>query len=119
MVAMKILGNHPGPSWFCDEALKSREGLGLARKVNVQTDEHVEEQFHSPIQKLVSTVVITTKSGEELEAYAELVMGKPENHLTIDEILEKFRSLASKILEKKQTEKILRIVDLLERLDDV
>lgn len=118
-VAMTILGEPPGPDWFRDESLKSQKVLDLARKVKVETDCYADELYHAPIPKLISTVTITTKDGKRLKSFVEFPKGDPQNPMSTDELVEKFRRLASHVLDHEQVDRLLRTVEHLERLYNI
>jgi len=115
-VAMTILREPPGPNWFREDFLRNQRVLGLASKVKVETDQHADELYHSPVPKLVSTVTVTTRDGKQLEAFVQFAKGEPENPLSRGELVEKFRRLASCVLGNEQADRLLRATEDLEEL---
>lgn len=115
-VAMIILREPPGPNWFREDLLRNQTVLGLASKVRVETDQQAEELYHSPVPKLVSTVTVTTRNGEQLEAFIQFARGEPENPLSRGELVEKFRRLGSFVLGNEEVDRLLRTTEDLEEL---
>ncbi|MFH1757928.1 MAG: MmgE/PrpD family protein, partial [Pseudomonadota bacterium] len=64
-------------------------------------------------------VTIKTKEGKEYHKQINLHKGCPQNPFTKEELLEKFRSLASVVLPKPRVPKIIEAVENLEKLDSI
>ena len=65
---------------------------------------------------------ITMKSGDKYSKAVKHHKGTPENPLTDEEIIEKFKdcvAIADKRLPEKNTDEILALVSRLEEVDDV
>jgi 2-methylcitrate dehydratase PrpD len=64
-------------------------------------------------------VFIRMKDGREYSQQVNVHKGSPQNPFTREELLDKFRSLASMALPKSRVEKIIVVIDELEKLDSV
>lgn len=64
-------------------------------------------------------VTITTRDGKKFYQKVDAPKGSPQNPFTKEELLEKFRPLASMVLTKPKVEAIIRVIGNLETLDSV
>jgi 2-methylcitrate dehydratase PrpD len=117
-VTMVLLGLHPGPAWYTDENLDSKEILDLSKKVRVELDPELDKAYFERDQ-LSARVEITTTGGETFETYVEIPRGDPRNPLTGREIEDKFRNQALYSLEEDGVEKVIRTIYDFENLDSV
>ena len=93
---------------YSDEAVRSpasREMVSRVRYIPVEV---------TSVADLGSTVVVTLRTGEKLEATVSTSHGRPEDPLTEAELLGKFHECAETLLPETQRE---LVVDLCQRLD--
>ena len=76
---------------FSDEKLKDPRIFEVIDKIKGEPSQEFEKMFPA---KQPSKVVITTKSGEKFEEYLEYPKGDPREPMTIDDLENKFNSLA-------------------------
>jgi len=112
-IAAAIYGGKPGPDWFAEKNLPRI--LELARKVKIEVDPEAESHPHL----LTKTKVAIIAGGRQFTAHTDTTRGDPENPMTKDELREKFRGLASEVIEQKKAEIVVNIVDKLEKMDDI
>jgi 2-methylcitrate dehydratase PrpD len=119
-VAMLIRGEELGPEWYTERNLRNPHVLNLASKVRVVGEPEADRLHIFPLRKWVSTVTIRTKDGKSFTKHVDCPKGEPENPMTEDEIINKFRVLASYVkLKQEEIDKIIAMVMNLEELDDV
>jgi 2-methylcitrate dehydratase PrpD len=66
-----------------------------------------------------SRLKVTTKEGRTFERLSLHRRGSPENPLSPQEIVDKFYAVVAPCMERGRAEKIVEIVDRLEKMDDV
>ena len=104
------------PKRFNDPAV-----LALAKKVKESVDPEFAALGYTGSGELCQSakVTIKTKGGKEYHKQVNLHKGSPQNPFTKEELLEKFRSLAIMTLPESKVEKIMQVVDELERMDSI
>lgn len=118
--AMAVLGYESGPDWFTPERFQDPMVLNLTHKVRTEVLPEADMVLKERgIRKAVPCEVeIRTKS----QAYVRRIQGAkgdPDQPLSDHEIKAKYRSLASKCLNKSQVDRIERTIDNLETLLNV
>lgn len=100
-----------------EKAGKRPEIRALMAKIMADVDSEIEE--HDP--RLVGTakVTITTKRGKKYIKRIEYVKGTPENPMSTDEIVSKFKSLCQHSAKPIPAENIDKVSDLILHLEDV
>jgi aconitate decarboxylase len=113
VVAMCILDGKLELATFTDEKVKQPQVQEAFSKVEVISDESIPEPGpYCP-------VTIELKSGARLSHTAKIAKGHPQNPMTENEILEKFRGNASLVISQKQADQVIAIVQNLASLDTV
>jgi 2-methylcitrate dehydratase PrpD len=110
--ALTILKDIEDCSIFSESILKDKSALSLSKKVEV-----LASIKNAGMEK--SRVSIETAQGDKLIADTEKPKGHPDNPLTTDEVIKKFKSLATKVVSNRQAEKILEKVRVLEKISDI
>jgi len=64
-------------------------------------------------------VTIEKNDGNKYNSYVAYPKGEPENDMTMDELIEKFRMLATRVLSENKVRKILETVNKLEEIKDI
>lgn len=94
----------------------------LASKVEVRLDPSLDDLYPEPPEgKGCRTAIaeILTKDGARISARVDYPKGDPANPVSWDEVKEKFRVQAQRVLDKPQAEEIIKMVENVERLDEV
>jgi len=101
---------------YSPERFKDQRIRQLARKVNITADKEMDRMQNAG--KWPARVQLVTKSGNQYESFTEYPKGSPQNPLTDSDLYRKFTRLAEKILDKKETEKIIEMVNGLENMKE-
>ena len=117
-VSMVLLGLPPGPSWYTDEQLKSKEILSLSKKIKVEVDAALDRAYFEE-NRISARVEILKENGERFEKFVGIPKGDPLNPLTDGEREEKFRHLAAYSLKNHEIEAVIERVYELEKTDDI
>jgi 2-methylcitrate dehydratase PrpD len=97
---------------------KNPEIKALMGKVRTVYNKDLDKEWSE--QTLYSaTVKIETEDGKEYSKYVKYPKGEPENDVTVDELKEKFRMLATRVLSERKTNKIIETVSRLREIKDV
>ncbi|HEY54330.1 MAG TPA: MmgE/PrpD family protein [Caldilineae bacterium] len=104
------------PSSFSDEKLQDPVIWDLLGKINVVADPEIDALFPRVKRARVS---ITTTAGEKYTAQVDHAKGSPENPLTDEELVAKFRANASGVLTPEQMDKAIEATWKFEEIDDL
>jgi 2-methylcitrate dehydratase PrpD len=105
--ALTILKDISDSAIFTDSILKDKEVLSLSKKVEIEASIK-----NAGMEK--SRVTIETADGEKYSTETDKPKGHPDNPLTYDDVVRKFKNLTQHALTVKQAEKILEKVSTLE-----
>jgi len=114
--AVAILFGKASLDEFTQEKLFLPEVKNLMEKVYCVKDPELDKVYpkHWP-----ATAEIKTKNSQVFSIRLEYPKGDPENPLTWDELIEKFRGLASAIYSKTRREKIIEQVKNLDNIENI
>ena len=104
------------PEHFTEENLKNPEILEIADKVELIYSPELDSFFP---RKIPSEIEIKTISGELYSTIITDPKGDISNPMSLEELLNKFRALASKRINSETTEKIIKTIMDLENLNNV
>ena len=104
------------PSSFSDEKLQDPVIWDLLGKINVIADPEIDALFPGVKRARVS---ITTTAGEKYTAQVDYAKGSPENPLTDEELIAKFRANASGVLSPEQMDKAIETTWKFEQINDL
>jgi 2-methylcitrate dehydratase PrpD len=116
VVATALVGGKVTVDDFTDEAIKRREILQIAEKVNGKLVPEMDRHGVGP-----GGVIIKMKDGTEYREEVEHCLGSVERPMTFQDITKKFRDCAAfarKALPAETVEKVIEMVGRLEKLDD-
>ncbi len=116
IVAAVLLDGRFGDEIFSEERLQDEKIHQLADKIMVKEDPELSRQFP---EKYPCRIEITTRSGNTLTASVEYPRGHHKNPMTDEEVSDKFRSLAGRVLPKKQIEQALTSLWKIEEASDL
>jgi 2-methylcitrate dehydratase PrpD len=117
-VATAVARGHVGLEHFTEEAIKSRDILGVAGKIKMILDHSLDTRDRTPSGK----VEIETTSGQVYASRVDHPLGSPHRPMTFADCAAKFRSCASLpdvALPESQVERTIELIDRLESLPDV
>ncbi|MEJ2056840.1 MAG: MmgE/PrpD family protein [Desulfofustis sp.] len=101
---------------YCMEEIHNPEIIQLMKRVRCVRDPELDRKFP---RKWPASVTITTKRGRVLKRHLDYPKGDPENPLSWDELIEKFKTLASEVLRLERCEEIVQLVRRLDDLRDI
>lgn len=116
VTAVSLVKKRASVPEFTDAAIKDPVVLETARKVRWELDPEAEKVYP---KKYPSTVIVTLKDGRKLTSYIEYPKGDAENPVTREELLSKFKLLASNNISEKRIEKIINKVANLENVENI
>ncbi|MDN5347556.1 MAG: hypothetical protein PWP65_1120 [Clostridia bacterium] len=103
VIALAIIKGRAGYFDFVPANLQDQEVLALAAKVDVSEDAEINSTFP---QKRTAVLEIEMQNGDKLAHSVDIPRGMPENPLSKEEVVEKFKSLAGIILSEVEVVKI-------------
>jgi 2-methylcitrate dehydratase PrpD len=115
-VALRVIKGSNGFNDYTMENIKDPAILSLVHKIDFIPNENLLAEVDEAAPAIVN---IRLKNGEVYRKQIDYAKGTIKNPMTIKELQEKFRGLASMVLPEGQVQKILRMVMSLEELDDI
>lgn len=115
-IAVGIAKGRASVPEFTFDAIKDELVLDLCSKVKWEVDPEIEAVYP---KRYPATVIVKTKSGKEYTAHVEYPKGDPENPVSFEEVVEKFRFLAGFTLNEDKIEKIIDMVKNLVKVENV
>jgi 2-methylcitrate dehydratase PrpD len=70
-------------------------------------------------ERFANKVEILLKSGERLETRVDFAKGSSERPMSFEEVAEKFKSLAGRVIAKRRIDAIVETIEKIEKLDDI
>ena len=113
VIAAAVADGNVLPSSFDDDKLKDPRIWDLLGKIKVVADPEIDAMFPGVKR---ARVTITTNAGETYSAQVDHAKGSPQNPMSDDEIVSKFRANAGDVLDQKQQDKV---IDLTWHFDEV
>ncbi len=113
VVAAAVADGNVLPSSFSDEKLKDPRIWDLLGKIKVVADPEIDALFPGVKR---ARVTITNNEGESFTAQVDHAKGSPQNPMSDEEIISKFRANAAVVLNKEQQDKV---IDLTWRFDEL
>jgi 2-methylcitrate dehydratase len=109
------------PDFLSEKYRRDQKLLQLGAKVKVELDPELDKvTLQRGDMKRPALVQIVTSNGEMYEDRLDYPKGQwPQNPMSDDEVREKFRGLASRLIKEKQIENIIKSVERLEKLQDI
>jgi len=101
---------------YTEENLSDPAVLNMARKVSVEVDPEMDALYPA---KRAGKVTVNMKNGKTYQEKVIDAKGTPDNPMTMEEMEEKFRSLASVALPAEKIQEVINIIRGLEELKDV
>ncbi len=103
-----------------DAAIRNTELLAIAKKVKIVVDADIEKVSSGQISPAI--VEISTKGGRKFQKRADFVIGHPQNPMSLNQVVEKFRKCslyAARPLDKGNIDKSIEMLVNLEKVRDV
>ena len=116
VIAAAVADGNVLPDSFSDEKLKDPRIWDLLGKIKVVADPEIDAMFPGIKRARVS---ITTNSGETHTAQVDHAKGSPQNPMSDDEVVSKFRANAGDILSKEQQDQVIDLTWRFDELEDI
>jgi 2-methylcitrate dehydratase PrpD len=114
--AVAILHGRATLKDYTQESIKSPQIKEMMEKVRCVEDPELEKDYP---EKWPATVSLKTKGGQQYHAKIEFPKGDPENPLSWDELIEKFKSLISPVFSNEKGSEIIAYVRGLDSLKEL
>lgn len=116
VIAAAVADGNVLPDSFSDEKLKDPRIWDLLDKIKVVADPEIDALFPAVKRARVS---ITTEAGEAHTAQVDHAKGSPENPLSDDEIVSKFRANADGVMGAAQQDEVIAATWDFDEIDDL
>jgi 2-methylcitrate dehydratase len=116
VIAAAVADGNVLPSSFSDEKLKDPRIWDLLGKIKVVADPEIDAMFPGVKR---ARVRITDKDGNSHTAQVDHAKGSPNNPMSDDEIISKFRANAAEILDKMTQDKVIDLTWRFDELDEI
>ena len=114
--ALAVLRNDASLDRYSLEEIESDDVRAFMEKVHCVRDPELDREFP---KKWPARVVVTTTDGREFEHRLDYPKGDPENPLSWDELISKFRSLAVQVVPESQCDEIVGLVRKVDQLGNI
>jgi 2-methylcitrate dehydratase PrpD len=115
-VALAMVDGSNLPKDYIPENLERKDLLDFCGKVRVVADTSMDDLYPDIIG---ARATIEVKGEGEVTEYVKFPKGEPENPMSREALLEKFRSLISTILPEERAQRIETAVEGLEEMEDI
>jgi len=113
LVATALRDGEVSTASFTSDRFSDPELLQLMARIRIAEDKSFSARYPA---ELVSRMIVTTRSGEQLTVETRYPKGHAENPLNDEELVGKFRRSAAGVLSAQQQ---VRVVDVVGRLDSL
>lgn len=113
LTAIAIIDREIGPDQFSPDKYQDPRVQELIDKVVLQGDPNLDKVRPAGISEII------TKQGNRFQCRVDYPRGHARNPMTDEEIMGKFKSMASKYMGDRQIKEIIDTVFQLEKLDDI
>jgi len=116
IVAVALMEGKALLEQFSEEKIADPKILELAKRVQIILDDEIEKVYPD---RFANKVEVILKNGDRFETRIDFPKGSAENPMSFDQVAEKFKSLASKVLPSKRIDAIVEKIKKFEELNDV
>lgn len=117
LIALELLGRS-SRFGLREGDLEDPRVFRMAKKVLLCEDAEATERFTKD-RVMPSRVVIRMDDGKTLSETVTVPKGDPDNNLSRNEVLSKFRQLAAPVVGEGETERLIEVIDHLEGVEDI
>jgi len=118
VIGAALVDGEVGPAQIAENRLTDEALLSQADKVKLVPDPEVDALASSKGMRSCR-MKIETKDGKEFETFVGYPRGSPQNPLSEEELIGKFRKLATMTMGTERTEDLIKCLDGLENLDNI
>ncbi len=115
-IALAISEGRITPELFSVSKIASPDLVALARKVRFEVDPQIEKKYP---QTFPGKVLVRLTDGRQFWHEVPGPKGSPENSMSMDEVKQKYHSLADGIIGPDRADRIALCVERIESLDDI
>ena len=116
IVAVALLEGKVLLEQFGEDKMADPKILELAKRVEIVLDDEIEKVYPD---RYANKVEMILRSGERFETRVDFAKGSFENPMSFGQVVEKFRSLAGKVINKDRMDPLIEKVESIEKLDDI
>lgn len=116
VIAAAVADGNVLPDSFSDEKLKDPRIWDLLGKIKVVADPEIDDMFPGVKRARVS---ITTNAGETHTAQVDHAKGSPNNPMSDEEIVSKFRANAEGVLDKARQDEVIDATWRFDELEEI
>ena len=116
VIAAAVADGNVLPSSFSDEKLKDPRIWDLLGKIKVVADPEIDALFPGVKR---ARVTITDHDGKSLTAQVDHAKGSPQNPMSDDEVISKFRANASTVLSKEKQDELIDLTWRFDQLEEI
>jgi 2-methylcitrate dehydratase len=116
VIAAAIADGNVLPDSFTDEKLKDPRIWDLLGKIKVVADDEIDAIFPGVKR---ARVTITTKAGDKHQAQIDHAKGSPQNPMSDEEIVAKFKANSEKVIDSKRQQEIVDQTWAFDEADDL
>ena len=116
VIAVAVADGNVLPSAFSDEKLKDPRIWDLLGKIKVVADPEIDAMFPGVKR---ARVTITDNQGEAHTAQVDHAKGSPQNPMSDEEIVSKFRANAAAVLSPEKQDQVIDLTWKFDELEDI
>ena len=113
LTAIAIIDREIGPDQFTPEKYSDPRVRELIDKVTLKGDPSLDRARPAGISEII------TKNGQKYSLRVDYPRGHARNPMTDEEVVDKFKSMASRHMEEEHMDRLINTVFELDKLDDV
>jgi len=115
-VAAAIVKGKLAREEYAPDVLQDKEILSLVDKIEIVEDAQMSKQYP---ELWPTRIAIQFKGGRKLVQEIPTAKGDPKNPVSLEEVIEKFSSLAKPVFDKERTDEIVDTIMNLEKISDM
>ena len=115
VIATAFAKGRAGVEHFTEEAIKDPEVLAITGKISVELDHGLDRSDAIPPAR----ISVTMKNGENHSIQIDDPLGSPQRPMSFDDCARKFMDCATAVPERLPDDRLKRIVETVERLEEL
>ncbi|WP_347491295.1 MmgE/PrpD family protein [Desulfoscipio sp. XC116] len=113
-VSVALAKGKPFIDDFSESVIRDRERKMMAKKINVLVDDTIDARDLKP-----ATINVYLNNGEVLKHRIDVLKGHPENPLSWDECIDKFKKCAAAGIKQYSKDQVDRLIDTILSLENI
>jgi 2-methylcitrate dehydratase PrpD len=115
-IAVSILEGQALLDQFSEEKISDPKILEMVKRVEIVLDPEIEKVYP---EKFANKVEIHLNNGKRFTRRVDFPTGSPENPMSFDQVVEKFKSLANRVVTKDRIDTMIESIERIEKLDNI